>query len=133
MASGVPLLPGRARYDLLQSSSTWFIHKMATGSSLDGTAPQRTGEDESQTDPTFVKAGRASFEELTHGGLFTLPGNYKKPIVVEAILNAGTATLSIVRLDDPAVTRAVPGTFPFRMTPGEYLKATGGAVSGYDK
>jgi hypothetical protein len=102
---------------------------MATGISLDGTAPRTATTTEANTDPT-VSAGVANFSNLTKGGLFTLVANAKRPLVVEAIDNPGTATLTLVDRTTQTRSRAVPSV-PFKVSPNEVFKAVGGAAGSY--
>lgn len=125
----VPFIGPRARYKILSESLTWIYHRMAGGSALNGAAPRTASLTADETDPT-VTAGKANYADLTEGGLFRLLGNYKKAIVVESVNNAAVATLTIVDKDG-TLLRAFPGTTPFNMAPGEYIKATGGSAGSY--
>lgn len=129
----IPFLePGRSRYLILNETPTWVYHRAAAGSALGGDAPETATKTTDKLDPT-VTAGVARYEGLTKGGLFTLPYHYKKPMVVEAIDNPNTATITIV---NPALgtSRAAPAV-PFTVAAGEALKAvtmaTGAVVGIY--
>jgi hypothetical protein len=102
---------------------------MAAGASLSGEPPRSATVNEAGIDPT-VKAGVATFSALTKGGLFTLVANYKKPLVVEAVDNVGNATVTLVDRVTPTISRAMPSTVPFSISPNEVIKATGGAAGG---
>jgi hypothetical protein len=126
--NNVPQLAGRARYNILGMNPTWVYHEMATGATAAGEAPRSAAKTEAEIDPT-VKAGRARWTDLTKGGLFTMLAHAKQPIIVEAIDNAGSATLTIVDSQGNQL-RTVPNTLPFKVAPGECLKASGGASGG---
>ena len=121
---------GRSYYNIVSNSLTWCYHRMATGISLDGTAPRTATTNEAATDPT-VSAGVANFSNLTKGGLFTLVANAKMPLVVEAFANPGAATLTLVDRTDQSRSRSMPTTAPFKVAPNEIIKATGGATGSY--
>lgn len=125
----VTFLPGRSRYNILTTEPTWVFHKMAAGQTLNGTAPERTAETADVCDPTTVSAGYAMWDTLSKGGLFTFLGNYKSSIIVEAIDNVGSATLTLVdRAGNPI--RNMPSTVPFKIGAGETIKAVGGGAGG---
>ena len=125
----VEFLPGRSRYNIVNTTATWCYHHMATGSTLSGEAPETLETDAAHTDPTVV-ASTAEYKELTKGGLFTIQAKAKRPLVVDAFINQAGATLSIVGVSHNHV-RDVPGTLPFKLTSGEVFKATGGSSGGY--
>ena len=102
---------------------------MAAGVALSGEAPRTATTAEAATDPT-VKAGVATFSALTKGGLFTLVANYKRPLIVEAVDNVGNATVTLVDRVTPTISRAMPSTVPFSISPNEVIKVTGGATGG---
>lgn len=124
----VPFIGPRKRYSILGLNLTWIYHRMAVGVALNGAAPKTASLEPNAVDPV-VSAGRANFAALTEGGLFTLLGNYRRPVLVESVDNAAGATLTIV---DKAGTllRSAP-TAPFKMAPGEYFKAAGGSTGSY--
>lgn len=120
---------GRSYYNIVNNTPTWCYHRMAAGASLSGEAPRTAATTEAATDPT-VKAGVATFSALTKGGLFTLVANYKRPLIVEAVDNVGNATVTLVDRVTPSISRAMPSTVPFSISPNEVIKATGGASGG---
>jgi hypothetical protein len=128
----VPFLPGRSRYSVVGLKPCWVYHEMDTGM-LTGVAPRTLATDEASTDPV-VTAGLARFTALSAGGLFTLVGNAKASLVVEAMdVGAGTVTIVVV---DPAtpgalLTRSTVSAAPFPLSPGEYLKVTGVGKAGF--
>lgn len=124
----VPFIGPRARYQILGLNLTWIYHRMAGGVMLNGAAPKTASLEPAAVDPT-VSAGRAEYTDLTEGGLFTLLGNYRRAVLVEAVDNAAGATLTIVD-SAGALLRNAP-TAPFKMAPGEYFKASGGAAGSY--
>ena len=126
----VPLLGGgRARFNVLSSrQSMWVYHEMAGGSSLNGSYAKSAAKTKDQIDPV-ITPGRAAWTALTEGGLFSFVGNYRRPLICEAIDNAGTATLTLVK-SDLSLSRNMPTSFPFTIAPGEYIRATGGAAGG---
>lgn len=121
----IPILAGRSRYVAVNQEAVWHYHTMAAGS-LDGLPPQAVGETVETTDPT-VTAGRLEFANLEHGGLFTLEGHSGKSIIVEA---ADGGTGNIVNASGTTI-RAIPTTFPFILSPGEYLKVSSGTKAGF--
>lgn len=123
----VPFIGPRKRYNVLTTNTIWNIHEMAGGATLDGTPPMTLTTDVASTDPT-LKAGIAVWTNLTHGGLFTHLAHHKQPMVIEAVLNPGGATLTLVHSDDASVFRAMPNTFPIKVSAHECVKATGGAA-----
>jgi hypothetical protein len=125
----VTFLPGRSRYSILSLQPTWVYHRMAAGQTLNGGAPERAGEAASECDPTAVAAGVAAWDSLTKGGLFTQLGNYKTSMIVEAVDNPGSATLTLVDRAGGLI-RNFPTTFPARITAGETIKAVGGSAGG---
>jgi hypothetical protein len=124
----VPFTGTKGRIHLLSESAAWIYHNMASGT-LDGDEPSTATTTPSETVPT-VKAGRADYNDLTHGGLFVHPWVYNKAVVVEAIDNPGSATLLVT---NPAAgtNRAAPASVPFTIAPGECLKAVGGTKVGF--
>lgn len=121
---------GRAHYNIVSNTATWCYHRMAPGASLDGTAPRTATTNEADTDPT-VKSGIAKFSALTKGGLFTLVANAKRPLIVEAIDNPGSATVKLVDRNNQSSERAMPTTVPFHVASNEIIKASGGIAGGY--
>lgn len=124
----VPFIGPRARYQILGLNLTWIYHRMTGGASLNGAAPKTATLTPDQVDPV-VSAGKAEFASLTEGGLFTLLGNYKRPVLVESVNNAAGATLTIV--DKAGAQLRTAPTAPFKLAPGEYFKATGGSAGSY--
>lgn len=122
--SRIPLIGPRARYRVLSAQASWVTHEMAGGSALSGEAPETASVSAENLDPT-VTAGKAVWSDLTKGGLFTLLGNHKRPLVVEAALVPGTATVKIIN-PQTSTERDMPGSTPFKVAPGEYLKVSGG-------
>lgn len=126
----VPFLGGgRARYNVLSNrQAIWVYHEMAGGASLSGSYAKSATQTKDEIDPV-IGPGRAAWTALTEGGLFSFVGNYRRPLICEAIDNAGTATLTLVKADGNP-SRNFPSTFPCTIAPGEYIKATGGAAGG---
>lgn len=89
-----------------------------------GVAPRTASNPPEKTDPT-VSGGKSIFENLTEGGLFTLLANYKRPLVVEAVLNENGATATLESRGG-ALSRPFP-TAPFKVSPNEVIKFTGGS------
>jgi len=127
MSEFVPFIGPRSRYNILSDSVGWIYHKMAGAGTLDGAPPATALLSSEMCDPT-VSAGRASWDDLVHGGLFTLLGNYKQPVIVEAVDAAGVTLTLVDSLGN--LTRNMPGTFPCKLAPGEYVKAVGGGKVG---
>jgi hypothetical protein len=101
------------KYSLVGINPTRIVHSGA----INGELPTISGE---PAEPT-VSAGLAKYNSLTTGGLFAFD---KKAIIVEALIG----TFTIVDSDDGAtVIRPTPTTFPFKLFPGEWLKASSGA------
>jgi hypothetical protein len=121
----VPFIGSRKRYSILGLNLTWIYHRMAGGASLNGAAPKTASLEPNAVDPT-VSAGRAEFTALTEGGLFTLLGNYRRPVLVESVDNAAGATLTIVDKNNVQLRTA-----PLKMAPGEYFKAAGGSAGSH--
>ena len=84
---------------------------------LDGTAPVPF--------TPVISAGRAVFNGLTSGGLISFN---KKPVIIRTLEGTGI-TWAIVDATG-AVVRATPTSFPFRLSGGESLRATGGQSAG---
>lgn len=124
----VPFIGPRARYNTLGVSPTWHYHKMGAGAALDGTAPRTATTAENDLDPA-VSAGKAEWASLTKGGLFTMLGKAGKAVIVEAVDLSAGASLTVVNAAG-ATLRATP-TAPFKLAPGEFLKASGGSNGGY--
>lgn len=122
----VPFTGGRPRYLLVDMASSWVYHKMAAGVSMSGAAPRTASVTEAMIEPT-VSAGRADFDSLSQGGLFTHLGG--RTIEVEAIDNQAGATITIVS-SDGSFSRPAPTSYPFEVGAGEYVKATGGSAGG---
>jgi hypothetical protein len=123
-----PFRPGRAYYNVLTLEPTWVYHQMASGSTLDGTAPTTAALTADQCDPV-VTGGSAVWSALTHGGLLTQLGNRKQPMIIDAIDNPGSATLTLVHRDG-TLSRNMPTSFPIKTSAGETIKASGGASGG---
>jgi len=121
---------GRAHYNIVSNSATWCYHRMAGGASLDGSPPRTATTTEAMTDPV-VKAGVATYSALTKGGLFTLVANAKRPLIVEAVDNPGSATVKLVDRRTPSIERTIPASVPFHMAANEVIKVTGGTPGGY--
>jgi hypothetical protein len=102
---------------------------MATGSSLTGEAPATASVSEENLDPS-VTSGKAVWSDLVKGGYFTLLGNYKRPLIVEAMLLPGGALTSKIVNPQTSTERALPSSAPFKMAPGEYIKISGGDSGG---
>jgi hypothetical protein len=118
-----------ALYNIVNNTPTWCYHRMAPGATMAGEAPRTAAANEANTFPA-VKAGLANFASLTKGGLFTLVANSKRPLVVEAVDNPGSATVKLIDRNAPAVERAMPSSVPFCIGPNEVIKATGGGAGG---
>jgi len=133
-ASGerVPLIGPRSRYDIISArNSTWVYHRMKPGSTLGGAAPADPTHTAAEFDPV-VTAGRAEFGGLSAGGLFTLLGNAKKPLILEAIDNTAGATISTVDKTGATIRATLdPAKAPYHLSPAEYIKATGGSSGSY--
>ncbi len=121
---------GRAYYNIVSNTATWCYHRMAGGSFLDGNPPRTDATAEAATEPT-VKSGVATFSNLTKGGLFTLVANAKRPLIVEAVDNPGSATVTLIDRNNPTIERDLPTAVPFHMAANEVFKATGGSDGGY--
>lgn len=126
--NNVPHIGPRSRYMILNNSPTWVYHEMASGQTMAGEAPRTASVAEADLDPV-TSAGMAKFSDLSKGGLFTLLAHYKKAMVVEAVDNAGSATITIIKTSAPGSSRTAP-TAPFRVGPGECLKVSGGGAAG---
>lgn len=110
-------------YSVVGTLPTTITHKASTGT-FAGELPQTATDD--KPDPV-VKGGSAEWSNLIKGGLFNFVG---KAIVVEALSAVGcTATWSIVD-STGAVVRSTPSAVPFRLSPGEWLKAVTSGASG---
>lgn len=127
----VALKPGGSRYNVVNSNNfTWVYHKMAAGQTMAGEAPTIVSTPVGQeADPVVVKAGRAEWQNLVKGGLFTLPAAYKRGMICEAVDNAGSATITIVD-SQGSLVRPFPTSLPCRISAGEMIKASGGAAGG---
>ena len=127
----VKFTPGRAKYNVVTDrNAVWVYQRMNTGKTFTGTKPMLASTPAADVaDPTTVSAGRAEWTTLETGGLFTLVAAEKKTLICDAIDNAAGATLVLVKQNgDPS--RNMPGTFPFTISPGEVIKATGGSAGG---
>lgn len=122
----VPLRSGRYFANIVGHQPAWVYHTMASGS-LDGQAPATSSKGVGEVDPE-VKAGMATFKDLTQGGLFTLLGHYKKPLVIED-MDAGGGTVKVV--DQNKTEKRTISSAPHKLAPGEYLKVTGAASAGF--
>lgn len=124
--NNVPQTPGLGRSVVVTDrSSTWVIHKTRAGRGFDGNPPQAQ-DDDSDIDtirPT-IRAGFAMWDNLAHAGLFTLLAHYGRSIIVEEVSNPGGATLSTVDSTGAPLRTALPAV-PFKLAPGECLKAVG--------
>lgn len=110
----------RSRYLLLQETPAWVYHQAIAGQTLNGTAPTTATTDAEATDPE-VTAGVATYKDLVTGGLFTSLYFYKKPMVIEAMDNPNTATVTLENIA-LGTSRAAP-TPPFKVAAGEVVKA----------
>jgi len=126
--NNVPFLANRSRYHVVTTTPTWCYHRMTAGLSLSGEAPRTTTVAEADLDPQ-VTAGKAEFLNLQKGGLFTLQANAKRPLVIDALDNPGSATVTIVPTTGTG-SRAAPAV-PFKIGAGEMLKAVGGSTGGF--
>lgn len=129
MDNSVPMIGPRKRYNVVTATSGWVYHEMNPGQNFTGVPPEDefTTDHPELKDPNVVRAGYASFKNLTKGGLFTLVAHYKLPIIVEAIDNAGSCTLELVGTDGVKL-RNMPTAVPFNISPGECIKVSGGAA-----
>lgn len=93
-------------YSLVGINPTRIIH----AGTINGQLP--SGE------PT-VSAGLARYSGLTAGGLFAFD---KKSIIVEEL----SGTFAIVDSSGSTI-RSTPTSFPFKLYPGEWLKASSGS------
>ena len=125
----VPALPGRSRYSIVNTTATWCYHHMAVGHALSGEAPETSTKTPDLVDPV-VSASKAEYRNLIKGGLFTIQAKAKKTLVVDAVDNAASATLTIVSSNE-SHSRAAPATVPFKLSSGEVFKAVGGAAGSY--
>lgn len=128
--NNVPFIGPRARYSLVNTTATWCYHHMATGCTLSGDAPETATTDAAHTDP-YVVGGKAEYQDLTKGGLFTIQSNAKRILMIDAIDNPGSATITLVDRSNHAHSRAVPTTLPFKVSANEVIKVVGGVASGY--
>lgn len=129
----VPFLTGRARYSILNTTSTWVYHWMNPASVMLGEAPRTPTSNEASLDPT-VSAGRADYgkvnpatgmvETLSKGGLFTQLGRYKRAMMVEGSDLSAGVTVTLVD-SEGALIRSLP-SLPAKVAAGEYIKAVGG-------
>jgi len=117
-------------YSIVHNTATWCYHKMEPSSSLNGGAPRTATTVEAATFPT-VKGGRADYSALTKGGLFTLVANARKPLVVEAIDNPSTATITLIDRNTQSLSRTAPATTPFVVSANEVIKVSGGSAGSY--
>jgi len=127
----VKLIPGRPKYNIVTDrNAVWVYQRMGTGKTFGGTKPMLAATPVADVaDPSSVTAGRAEWTNLETGGLFTLVGLQKKALICDAIDNAAGATLTLVTASG-ALSRSMPGTLPFTIAPGEYIKASGGSSGG---
>ena len=118
--NNVPFIGPRSRYEVLGVQPTLLVHTMATGN-LDGNLPRTAAKTALELDPT-VTAGKATWDDLTAGGLFNFT---KKAVIVEAL---STGTWKIV---DGAlnVLRTTPTSLPFKLAPDEKLQVTAVATA----
>lgn len=127
--NNVPFTGTRPRYSVVNTTATWCYHHMDPGYSLSGEAPRTLATNEANTDPQVV-GGKAEFSGLNKGGLFTLQANAKRPLVVEAIDNPGSATIKLLDRSAHAHERVAPSV-PFKVSSMEVIKVTGGTAGGY--
>jgi hypothetical protein len=125
--NNVPWIGPRARYNILCNTPTWVYQKMTTGKSFNGADPRTATVAAADFDPV-VTAGKAMYDNLTEGGFFRLLGNYKRPMVVEALNNEAGATIEITNSAGTKL-RDTPSATPFKVAPGEYIKANGGTAA----
>lgn len=124
--AGVPLLPGRARYNIVTDrSATWIFHKGV----IDGTYTRTSG----QADPTLIDPvladGMVVWDALTHGGLFTMLAAVGRSMVVEGISGSGTFS-TVDRAGQTLRTSFAASDLPLRLAPYETVKVVGGASAG---
>lgn len=115
----VPFIGSRARFNILCVTPTWVYHRMAPAAPFDGAPPATALKTAANLDPV-VKAGRAEFGSLVHGGLFTLLAHYRMPMAVDAVDNPGGLTMQVVD-SSGTLLRTVSGT-TFKVAAGECLK-----------
>ena len=117
--SKVAFIGPRSRYNIVGVNNTW-LRQLGT---LDGKRPRTAELDADELDPV-VSAGQALWANLTEGGLFSLLGDMKQALVLEAVVADGT--FQIVAKDGTTVLRPGPTTFPAKIAPGEYLRFSSG-------
>ena len=131
----VPLLPNRARYNLVTVHPAWMYQSLAAGvlTGFTGVRPVTAEEaDPTKVDPSVVVGGLSDFTDLEDGGMFYHLAKTKRTVLVKAVdlsLSGVVASIQLVRFDDPGtVTRdiqplmeAVPFV-PFRIAPNEMIK-----------
>jgi len=127
--NNVPFTGKRPRYSVVNTTATWCYHHMDAGYTLSGEAPRTLSTDEAHTDPSVV-AGKAEFNRLNKGGLFTLQANAKRTLIVDAVDNPGSATIKLVDRSADAHERVAPSV-PFKISSMEVIKVTGGTAGGY--
>lgn len=99
-------------YNILGSTCVTIKHNLKTGD-FSGVLPAPAVAE--------ISAGLANWKNLDAGGLFFFN---KKAVIVEHLLSVGcTATWLIVDADGNTI-RPTPSVFPFKLSPGENLKAT---------
>jgi len=134
----VPFIGPRGRFQLTGIEPAWIFQTMFAGVNFDKKLAITASETAPEVQPEVV-GGKAEFKDLTEGGVFDTIATAKKAHIIEEILNGGSATLDIVRLEDLKATspiedtptfRVVPGSFPFKMAPGETIRADAGANGG---
>jgi len=131
--AGVPFIGPRARYKIVTDRGpTWNFQQMAAGHSFTGVDTETQEEtNPSLIDPT-VTGGEVVFNNLTAGGLFSMLANVGREIVVEAISNPGSATLSTVDASGDTLRASIAeADCPIHLAPYETLKAVGGAPGAY--
>jgi len=123
MSKTVPFIGPRSRYSLVGVSPSWLVQKMEASTQMDGGLPETASIEPADLDPQDITPGRALWKDLIKGGLFAI-GNLNKAIVVEEI-DTKEATFTITVTDKAGVfIRNQPASFPFKLAPGESLKAT---------
>jgi len=136
----VPFIGPRSRFSLTGFEPRWIFQTMFTSLQFDKKLARTASFLAPDLDPAVV-AGKAEFKDLTEGGIFDTIATAKKAHVVEDIINPGSATLDIVRLEDlqsaqtggdittAPTFRSVPGSFPFTLSPGETIRANSGTAA----
>lgn len=118
----------RPRFLILGVEPTRIVHSFKASKTPNGKEPTDNvvASEADKFDP-IVKAGNVYYNDLEHGGLFALLGEYKKNMVVERIENEAGATGEIVDRAGAKI-RDIPTDFPFKMGPYEWLSFSGGTA-----